>query len=884
MSHPAYQTAGRPLSKEALYHQRLRQGIFQSPSGAIVGVNSNASDTAALLAASSDLTVKPSYERSIAPEAQNAALAAKKQEINSWKRQHHAPDAQDAATASSSRGHSLSSSSQHTANDSSYTIVRVGIPSALDSASIYKAAEARSAGTMSSRIDPIRDVKRSGIQSKQTASPLNIDKINKLATKNSSKSLNSRFNPDLDYRSGLKKQKPTEFLDQSEEDLAAESADAALTQPIQVPDYATQTRSSTMKTAKEIVTPSLLAAAAARANERLSSMNANTPESFKQQAQLYANALAIAQQKSDERSKNRQSGVINLGGGLTITIAELDKLAATYVKPVLNDIETKADSKRQIEAEKKQRKLELKAAHQKAKQDEHAAKIKEKEDIAKAKEQRVLENENLKKAEAEKLTAHEQSRNKEVEAKQKEYEELEKKHAEEKKQLLAEKKENQDGIDEEESAKKEERNKELKGLQEEKDEILKPTLDELEEENAKLKEVTGERDALVKEVEAAENQKKEYDSKLEELKSKIEKTEKDIEKYTTDLEEATTKHETTDKELSDLKNKHDETKLNTEKEHKDLDSKIEELEKEKKEKTEEKAAKKKTIIAALDNKVRDEHKINQELPPHLKREINEDKIRDTSSLFSEEETKPKVTSPVTESSKSKAATSTATPKADEKEGSETKVAKEKSTSSKPVTRDVVEGKEIKTVPITAEVKDENKKKGVKPVAASSTATTSGANANLSPQKRSVASNAPESPTKKSVPFSKRFSNFFKDQTKASQPAHHTAKPTWNKSTSTKPAATGTTSATKKEEAKSSDKKTEKAATTTTAVKKPETKTKQPTTSNTPVSKDSVKKENKPATATKDSDDYGDFDDEDEDEDLISDKNGNKGGLFKEEIL
>lgn len=201
MSYSAYKPAGKPLSAEALYHQRLKQGVFQSPSGTIVGVNSNASDTAALLAASSDLTVQPSYVRSVAPEAHNAALAAKQQDIQIWQRGQEDPDASAAAT---------NAKRSSTMNSATPAPVKVGIPS-MNSTTVYKAANARSTSTMTSRINPEKDIRRTGIQSKQQATSLNIDKINRLANKNSTKSLSSRFNPELDYRSGIKSNNQQNF-------------------------------------------------------------------------------------------------------------------------------------------------------------------------------------------------------------------------------------------------------------------------------------------------------------------------------------------------------------------------------------------------------------------------------------------------------------------------------------------------------------------------------------------------------------------------------------------------------------------------------------------------------------------------------------------------
>ncbi|EMG46165.1 hypothetical protein G210_3601, partial [Candida maltosa Xu316] len=636
MSYSAYKTADKPLSSEALYRQRVKQGVFQSPSGTIVGVNSNASDTAALLAASSDLTVQPSYVRSVAPEAHTAALAAKHQEITAWERNGEDAGAIGAATSSTRRSNTLSSTNTTTPSNPS----KIGIPS-LNSGAVYKAANANSTSTMTSRINPEKDIRRTGIQSKQqqtSGGSLNIDKINKLATKNSTKSLNSRFNPDLDYRSGIKKQPPTEFLDQSEEDLAAQGATASLRGLSD--QFSAQKRTQTFS-ASDVVNASLLKAANERAATRLNSIKSSNPAALKAQAQLYANALALAQQRSNERLQSHTAGLVNLGGGLTISQAELDKLASTYVQPILDDIEGKAEAKRKVDLEQQQKSLELKELHEKAKKAEQEAKEHERREIEKAKLIREAEHGKRKEGEDTKYQEYQTGRNKEIETKTQEYKDVEAKHAEEKEALLNEKKENQERIDKEEADNIAARKQELDDLQAEKDEILKPTLDELSEETAKLKEVENARDELKNEVTASENLNKEYEEKLAELEAKLEETKNDIEKYTTDLGEATTKHETTDKELVDLQELHDKEKSDADKEHEELDAKLEELEKEKQGHVEDKATKKKEILAAIDDKVKDEHKINSELPEHLRLDVDEAKIRDTSSLFSKEEDAPK---------------------------------------------------------------------------------------------------------------------------------------------------------------------------------------------------------------------------------------------------
>lgn len=882
MSHSVYQTTGKPLSKEALYHQRLKQGVFQSPSGTIVGVNSNASDTAALLAASSDLTVKPSYERTVAPEAQTAALVAKPHEVNIWKRHKEDSDAAEAALSSHSKTDSLTSQSSQQPN----TIVRVGIPSALNKSSIYKVAQEKSTSTMTSRIDPAKDVSRSGIQSKYGAQSLNIGKINQVATKKSSSTLNSRFNPELDYRSGLKKDKPTEYLNQEEEDLAASGATASLYKTPSSADYASQTRSTTFK-AQEVVNSTLLAAAAAKANDRLSTLNANTPQSLKAQAQLYANALAVAQKNSDERAKNRVAGVINLGGGLTITQAELNQLASTYVQPVIDDIEQKADSKREIELSKKQRKAELKAAHEKAKQEQQAAKAKEKQDIEKAKQERIAANEKSKKAEDEKLVQHEKTRNEEVDAKQLEYEELEKKHAEEKEQLLAEKKEKQDEIDAEETAKNDERLKELDDLQAEKDEIIQPVLDELEEENAKLKEITDEKDALAEEVNGIEEEKNEREKQVEELNNELEETQLAIDKLVEELRQASEKHETTDKELADLKTKEAQAKDEHATETSRLDGEIADLQKEKEAKTEEKANKKQEILSAIDEKVKFEKRLNDELPPHLKRDIDEDKLRDTGSLFAEDE-KPKA----------KAVTSEVKPVASEVK--ESKPVETKSSSGK-----VADG-EIKSIPLIAVAEkhdtpkatetDKPKKEAVEAAEkatttapktekkeASATVSKVGASNSTKPAvKKPAATTTASNPAKKEKSsFSRRLSNFFKDQSKAPAPTKSTsAKSTPAKSTPAKSTSAKSTTASKEENKSKATTAEPKSTTTTPTTKQPAAKDAEKESK----SLDPKKPKRANTAETKDSEDgdYGDYDDVDDE--LSLNKKQNEGGLFKEDVL
>lgn len=627
MSRSIYQNNGKPLSQQALYQQKLRQGIYTTPGVPSVGVNSSASDTAALLAASADLTVKPSYERTVAQEAHSAALAAKKDSITAWSRDAADPQASSAA------------STARIPKTESYDNKYVGIP-AYKGDAVYKQASLNSASTMTSRTTPDKLPSRHGLVGTNSSTTLNISKINQVANKNSTKSLNSRFNPELDYRSGLpvkSQQPPTEFLDQSEENLAAEGAAASLKHGAGYTDQvSSQSRTKSFR-AIDVVDATLLAAASAKANDRLKSLYLTTPEDFKAQAQTYANALAIAQKNSEERIKNNKIGLVNLGGGLTMAQSELDKLASLIVQPVLNDIDSKATLQRENDKIAKLKQAELTKLHNKSKHEEFAAKVKEKQDIEKAKQERLEANEGKKKDEDAKFVDYQGVRNTEVEEKVAELKALEAKYAEEKEQLINEQKENQDRIDSEEAELIKSRKDELDTTQAEKDEIVKPVLDELKEENTKLDTLVNAKTELVNEVTTAEKLNQEYEAKLAELNEKLESTNADIEKYTKDLEEAHTKLDETSKHVDDLKLASIDKLKGHEDTSKELDGQIADLEKTKEEHLQTKSLQKQQILDQLDDKVKGEHKINEELPEHLRKDINESKIKDTSSLFTVEE-------------------------------------------------------------------------------------------------------------------------------------------------------------------------------------------------------------------------------------------------------
>lgn len=617
-----YQNNGKPLSQQALYQQKLRQGVYSNPGKPSVGVSSNASDTAALLAASSDLTVNPSYERSKpAADAQTAALAAKKNETTAWKRESTDPYADAAAASAKVKSATVKKS-------------KLGLPDTYDKTSVFTKAQSNSANSMTSRSTPEKLVSKHGLASKQTAStsPLNIGKISQLADQNSSLMISKRFNPENDYRSGINTSKSE----------AAAVAAANTTTPqlmrhgLGYSDSQSSQRRSLNFQASEVVDAALLAAASAKASERLNSISSASTLDIRERAQAYSKALTAAQKNSETRLNAHKTGMVDLGGGLLLPIGEVDKLANLIVQPVLDDLSSKAEAQRESDDKQKKKWFELTQLHQKSKKEDEEQKLAEKAERERAKEARIAAHEEEKSAEDEKVREFEAEKRAVYDGKAAELSELKETHASEQEELNKEREENEARIREEESGLIEGRKNELEEMQAEKDEILKPVNEELETETSKLNEVTAERDTHKSEYDEIQKINDERAAKVAELKQKLEEANKGIEQHNALLLEVVPKREALDSEVGELEESSKAKLLNAEQSKTELDKDVADLEKQKLEYTTTKASTKKEILDAHQQRVVDAHKINDELPEHMREPINEKKLLDTSSLFSVE--------------------------------------------------------------------------------------------------------------------------------------------------------------------------------------------------------------------------------------------------------
>lgn len=577
-----YQTNGRPLSKEALYKAKMKYGIYQSPSAKTVGVpnSESASDTAALLAASTDLKVEP-YKRSIANDAHTAALFAKKDTApKAWTRDSVNAEASTAAAAvgkflikgereslynESIYGEVASSveaqskvaiSEGSSAASAVLTRSRSKNPNADggDEQSTYDGASAASAvlGRTGKTIGSLAssnlaslyefDAVRSG--KKRVIGNINLSKVTKASQERANTMISERMNPEWDCsRSGIKVEPKLD--DASLEAFAA--AGALASQGYEAPVDKDLEARAIFK--NSMVSPKVLALASLNASNTLKGLEKQLDDN-----NLFSNtdfnriAFEIASRHHATRTVN--TGKINLGGGLYMTQAELDAIATKFVNPVLVQIDKTAESQRARDAEAARVKEEQRLAHEKYKADIRAQKAEDKRLKAEAKAQRRKELEDEKQRAREAKLALEKEKTAELE-KQKEI--LEYKQQEEvrkREELLAKKQAEEERLAKESAEAEAKRKEELTAAERERDERLAPILanlkieqdklDVLNEEKQAVQEIT---DSHIKNTENSQNlldvSKVELTharERLETLKGEIETTTGEQEKFAKEAE------------------------------------------------------------------------------------------------------------------------------------------------------------------------------------------------------------------------------------------------------------------------------------------------------------------------------------------------------------
>lgn len=680
-----YQTNGKPLSEEAIYKAKLKYGVYNKPGAPMVGVANSASDSAALLATQTDLSVHP-YKRDLSSEAATAALIAKTDSApKAWKRENFAPDAEYAAISLRSIKYPFDAHTLHDDKESSdaassvlkkdsSSIAREALEdlyafddirngshtfTQFDGQSLKSALESSAASTYSKKAHPRLDY-RSGIPTKSSQMKLNIAEILKQSSSNATKTMSMRSAPPpnisrsglatkkLDYGSGavdiskinsLANEGARKSLlnrmetssrnhrtgiptasDYTSRRLAATGAGLSL-KTTSFPDYASYERDSLKN--NSLVDKKVYAIAAANANKKLTQIeNEAATKSMFSDRELNIKALQIAQANSLKRSK--VSGKIDLGGGLMMDPVELQLLAASIVQPVLSDIDSKAIAQRQADFDRakqhedqKQKRLEYRLEQKRLKQEAIAKKEEEKQ-AKKAKLALDKELENSKQSDLRTDKA------KELDDKKAEFDAQTKEENEAKEALLSEKLEAEQLIEEKETSTLKDRETALLVLQGERDEENAPVLEEFLKETTLLDELVSKRVAAEAFAKEQSERATKAEADLLELNLKIETTDTEIAQL---REELSTLKDDSDKHTSeaDLLLKEHESEIQTKAlKEQEFIANNEKLEAEKADLQAKRAAALVSLQEAKQKAIDEELEINNALPEHLQKEVNQD--------------------------------------------------------------------------------------------------------------------------------------------------------------------------------------------------------------------------------------------------------------------
>lgn len=681
-----YQTdLSKPLSKEAMYKAQLKYGIYQSPSQPTLGVSSsaNASDTAALLAASTDLSIKP-YKRDVAADAQTAALFAKAATITPYQREV-ADEAHLASMSAVSRKSKISfvgstkESSQSPSPSSaaasalkhkksngsiSTTDTTISKSSQKAAAASIKSRNSRGIGSLVSEnlaslyeFDAIRN------GTIKNSTNLDLSKINASSKANAEQALNERFHPEMDYRSGL--QTESKLSDEKLSEFAGSAALASKDYEAPV-DPNLEARNIYFNS---LVDPKVLAKASLNADNTLKSIDSDLYSRH-----LFLNpefnkaALAIAQKKYEIASVN--TGKVNLGGGLFMTPDELDKIARKNIDPVLSTIDKQTTLQREhdakVAAEKKAREEE----HQKAKQAQIQAKLeaKRQKEEEKLQRRRELEEEKARQVKAKKDL---EDLKKEELAKQKEILSLKKtEEARKKEELLAKKKEEEERIAKEAKEAQELREAELEASRKDRDEKLAPILAELQKETDKLDVLTEEKQALEDITQSHLTRLTNAKELLTSSETEITHLEGSLKTLQLDIQNSTSEQEKLAKEAEAKKVEAELAQQKLQQVESEALVKNLEIEKLKNETLEKKLALQMKLEEEKIKALNEEKEIIETLPPHLKSEdvggeIKKEKAETSqkyTSLFADEEDAKSKENPSTSTKESSEADKSASAK------------------------------------------------------------------------------------------------------------------------------------------------------------------------------------------------------------------------------
>lgn len=571
-----YQAEGQPLSEEAIYRSKLKNGLRSGPDlSSYAGVDAGASDTAALLAVNSDLSVHP-YQRHLSAEAAIAALSANHLSSSTPPSSPREPalngsnyrDAESAAILvkiQKPKPRSANRSSSSLSRESSKSLSSIYLSSARSDTSrtsrsfnidaINKVANQQAASRLGSRLYPATKVSSAGLGKRpsdvaEQSSSMSISRITAKARESARRELESRLSEKQVFN-GI----PTPSDTASKySKLASQCATASKTTG-HMPDYAFEERKTLERNA--LVSQSVLAKATARANEKMKQIDRDTvSRSMFLSPELNEKVLAVAKEWSAKFSNNAggskaiyasgrkydsNDAKINLGGGLFMKASEITAMAGSLVKPALEEIEKNAGHQRKLDAKHLEnlsniRKREFQHKDEIRQSEEKEKKMREAE-VEKRREGLEEQKEDVNEEQTKLL----EEQSKALEEKNAEFDAQVAEEERQKKELDDEREEKLKALNDAKAEKDAEREKEVNELKKEKEEDIAPLLAELEEETKVLDELTKNRE----EKEAFFNeQKARADKATDELASaehKLAKLTEQLERIEREQKEAATK-------------------------------------------------------------------------------------------------------------------------------------------------------------------------------------------------------------------------------------------------------------------------------------------------------------------------------------------------------
>lgn len=667
-----YQTNGKPLSVEAIYRAKMKYGIYDHPARVNLGVDPSASDTAALLAANTDLSIE-SYSRDLSADAATAALYAKGEAPTAWTRKSIAPEAEYAAISAKSLKFPFSSKEENTHFEDSEgaAAAALNMNSKSSLQDLYDFDEIRTGKATISEFTNISTNKslkslstksdfRSGITTSMKANEgsrkINMANITKAATESATKTMTSRMDPAKNFRSGLKTiSKPNNTSDTSIyiKDIYSQSEKASkvATQQKKTKSYGLQTPSDDViafnpasfaagalkgnlnidyaynerESLKDnsLVDPKVYAYAAQKAEEALKKLDDDAAtNSLFSNRKFNEQAYKIALSNAEKRRAENKPGNIQLGGGLTMNAKDINLIAQSLVNPALLNMNEQISKMKSIDAEKKQLPEKIKQ-----REIEHRSEIKarqialEKKRTEEATSRRSQLKDDKKSLDDEQILLQD-TLGGEFEALGGEFDQQKETEADQMKEIDDERAEKKKVLDDAKAEKDGERNAELEEMQKEKDEDVAPISAELEEEQSKLADLTStrqEKESFFNEHKLrVDNAQSELDELLEKLKI-LEERENELTGHINETEGVLATETSAKEEI--------EGKLNTEGASKEaevaaLQKEMEGLEVER-QALHTVTSEKRAVINDLQTAHYEEHKaINEIYPDHLKKEIS----------------------------------------------------------------------------------------------------------------------------------------------------------------------------------------------------------------------------------------------------------------------